>query len=70
MVRREVAEGVDLLYHMRARSRRDSRDVPGRLRHPGQTTREHAVALRDLLRDHTCTPARIAALLRAWPQAA
>jgi hypothetical protein len=36
---------------------------------PVKPTREDAVALRDLLRDHACTTARIAALLRAWPQA-
>ncbi|MFF9126723.1 fic family toxin-antitoxin system, toxin component [Streptomyces sp. NPDC014889] len=33
-------------------------------------TREDAVALRDLLRDPGCTTKSIAALLRAWPQAA
>ncbi|MET8638121.1 fic family toxin-antitoxin system, toxin component [Streptomyces sp. NPDC004680] len=31
-------------------------------------TREDAVALRDLMRDAGCTAARIAALLRSWPQ--
>ncbi|MFD5074556.1 fic family toxin-antitoxin system, toxin component [Streptomyces sp. NPDC058371] len=31
-------------------------------------TREDALALRDLLRDSACTTARIADLLRAWPQ--
>ncbi|MFE2265000.1 fic family toxin-antitoxin system, toxin component [Streptomyces griseosporeus] len=30
-------------------------------------TREHAVALKDLLLDPDCTAARIAALLRTWP---
>ncbi|MFI1444274.1 fic family toxin-antitoxin system, toxin component [Streptomyces fructofermentans] len=32
-------------------------------------TREDAVALRDLLREPDCTAARIATLLRGWPQA-
>ncbi|MFH0176960.1 fic family toxin-antitoxin system, toxin component [Streptomyces cacaoi] len=36
---------------------------------PVKPTREDAVALRDLLRDPTCTAGRIAALLRAWPRA-
>ncbi|MFD9004079.1 fic family toxin-antitoxin system, toxin component [Streptomyces sp. NPDC059582] len=36
---------------------------------PVKPTREDAVALRDLLRDPACTAARIAVLLRAWPQA-
>jgi hypothetical protein len=36
---------------------------------PAKPTHEDAVALRDLLRDPTCTTARIATLLRAWPQA-
>ena len=31
--------------------------------------REHAVALKDLLLDPTCTAARIAGLLRTWPTA-
>ena len=31
--------------------------------------REHAIALRDLLRDPACTAAAVAALLRAWPHA-
>ncbi|MGW7545652.1 fic family toxin-antitoxin system, toxin component [Streptomyces sp. NPDC054770] len=31
-------------------------------------THKDAVALRDLLRDPTCTAATIAALLRTWPQ--
>ncbi|MEU6532169.1 fic family toxin-antitoxin system, toxin component [Streptomyces sp. NPDC046928] len=31
--------------------------------------REHAVALKDLLLDPTCTAGRIAALLRGWPTA-
>jgi hypothetical protein len=35
---------------------------------PVKPTREDALALRDLLRDPGCTTARIAALLRAWPQ--
>jgi hypothetical protein len=36
---------------------------------PVKPSREDAVALRDLLRDPTCSAKRIAALLRAWPQA-
>ncbi|MFG3028448.1 fic family toxin-antitoxin system, toxin component [Streptomyces sp. NPDC048253] len=36
---------------------------------PVKPTREDAVALRDLLRDPSCTAARIAALLCAWPRA-
>ncbi|MEV6029176.1 fic family toxin-antitoxin system, toxin component [Streptomyces sp. NPDC052036] len=36
---------------------------------PVKPTREDAVALRDLLRDPGCTAKKIAALLRAWPQA-
>ncbi|SOE33912.1 fic family toxin-antitoxin system, toxin component [Streptomyces sp. OK228] len=36
---------------------------------PVKPTREDAVALRDMLRDPSCTAARIADLLRAWPQA-
>ncbi|MFE5300368.1 fic family toxin-antitoxin system, toxin component [Streptomyces sp. NPDC056632] len=35
---------------------------------PVKPTRTDAVALRDLLRDPTCTAARIAALLRGWPR--
>jgi hypothetical protein len=36
---------------------------------PVKPTREDAVALRDMLRDPSCTAARIADLLHAWPQA-
>ncbi|MDO0939394.1 fic family toxin-antitoxin system, toxin component [Streptomyces sp. DG2A-72] len=36
---------------------------------PVKPNHEDAVALRDLLREPACTAARIAALLRAWPQA-
>ncbi|MEU0409001.1 fic family toxin-antitoxin system, toxin component [Streptomyces griseorubiginosus] len=36
---------------------------------PVKPAREDAVALRDLLRDPTCTAARIATLLRGWPRA-
>jgi hypothetical protein len=36
---------------------------------PVKPSREDAVALRDLLRDPTCSATRIAALLWAWPQA-
>ncbi|MFI6279734.1 fic family toxin-antitoxin system, toxin component [Streptomyces sp. NPDC050988] len=36
---------------------------------PVKPTRENAVALRDMLRDPACTAARIATLLRTWPQA-
>ncbi|MBV2353827.1 fic family toxin-antitoxin system, toxin component [Streptomyces sp. J2-1] len=35
--------------------------------HPVHPTRDHALSLRDLLRDPTCTTARITALLRGWP---
>ncbi|MEV7565509.1 fic family toxin-antitoxin system, toxin component [Streptomyces tanashiensis] len=35
---------------------------------PVKPAREDAIALRDLLRDPTCTAARIAALLRDWPR--
>lgn len=34
---------------------------------PVKPAREDAMALRDLLRDPTCTTRRIAALLRSWP---
>lgn len=34
---------------------------------PVKPTRDDALALRDLLRDPTCTSGRIAALLRTWP---
>ncbi|MET9141829.1 fic family toxin-antitoxin system, toxin component [Streptomyces parvulus] len=36
---------------------------------PVKPGREDAVALRELLRDPDCTAKRVAALLRAWPQA-
>lgn len=36
---------------------------------PLKPSREDAIALRDLLRDPTCTTAGIAALLRSWPTA-
>ncbi|MEU6291369.1 fic family toxin-antitoxin system, toxin component [Streptomyces sp. NPDC005047] len=36
---------------------------------PVKPSREDAVALRELLRDPNCTAKRVAALLRAWPQA-
>lgn len=36
---------------------------------PVKPTRDDAIALRDLLRDPTCTAAKIAALLRSWPAA-
>ncbi|CAM5322071.1 fic family toxin-antitoxin system, toxin component [Streptomyces aurantiogriseus] len=36
---------------------------------PVKPAREDAIALRDLLRNPACTAARIAALLRSWPQA-
>ncbi|MEU3342632.1 fic family toxin-antitoxin system, toxin component [Streptomyces sp. NPDC002144] len=36
---------------------------------PLKPTREDAIALRDLLRDSTCTAKKIADLLRTWPQA-
>ncbi|MEV5807257.1 fic family toxin-antitoxin system, toxin component [Streptomyces parvulus] len=36
---------------------------------PVKPTRDDVVALRELLRDPTCTARRITALLRAWPQA-
>ncbi|MBB4983812.1 MULTISPECIES: fic family toxin-antitoxin system, toxin component [Streptomyces] len=35
---------------------------------PVKPTREDAIALRDLLRDPTCSAAAIAALLRTWSQ--
>ncbi|WP_327434527.1 fic family toxin-antitoxin system, toxin component [Streptomyces sp. NBC_01236] len=34
---------------------------------PVKPTREDALSLREILRDPSCTAARIAALLRAWP---
>ena len=34
---------------------------------PLKPTRNDAIALRDLLRDPTCTTLRIATLLRTWP---
>jgi len=34
---------------------------------PVKPTRDDAIALRDLLRDASCTAARIAALMRSWP---
>ncbi len=36
---------------------------------PVKPAREDAIALRNLLRDPGCTAAKVAFLLRAWPQA-